>query len=495
MKISQYSVNLIPHFTLLLALAMASQTCWAEFVYFDGSTSDNFLDATNWTPENAPGTNLVDVYGIDDGLSSTYSEGTTQVYGLRVGSTAKEHQFGETHFGRLTMTGGSLEVIGSGAMGLFGIGREREPIITDDDKKGGEFIMEGTSSLTANGVIVGERTKGLLSIGPSATVEMRTWDTTVTPNQFGGTEDMRIGNYGPAYDDFGAEPGLDGRGLVDVQGSLLAKDVYFSEHGAQGELRLSGGTVNLNGALIMDRCDNCQSDPGLLAERSAKVSIIGSNGTFNVGVDPDPLVVDPMPPDRDILAASPTAIFSFTADAGGVTPITLAQNVGEPSGGAEIEGAQLELNLDAFSYTPSSIMTLIDATDSLLLGQFGTVTFLGTTTADVNYDYAHGDVFLSNFQSPGGIPGDFNGDGNVNEADLTGPQGWQARYGIDLDGKDFLDWQRNYGFTSSNVSAVPEPTSLVSLLLGIVGVVIVGSARKTQQRVVTTIGCGEESCS
>ena len=63
-------------------------------------------------PTSVPGTNLVDIYCIDDGLSSTFSSGTTTVRGLRVGSVAKEHPLGDTHFGRLTMTGGSLEVIG-----------------------------------------------------------------------------------------------------------------------------------------------------------------------------------------------------------------------------------------------------------------------------------------------------------------------------------------------------------------------------------------------
>ena len=106
--------------------------------------------------------------------------------------------------------------------------------------KGGEIIMTGSSTLTANGLIVGERTKGLLSVGPNAVVDLRTWDTLV--EEFGGTEDMRIGNYGPAYDDFGDEPGLDGIGLVDVEGALNAKDVYLSENGAKGEIRLSGGS-------------------------------------------------------------------------------------------------------------------------------------------------------------------------------------------------------------------------------------------------------------
>jgi hypothetical protein len=298
------------------------------------------------------------------------------------------------------------------------------------------------------------------------------------PPHFGGTEDIRIGSYGPAFDDFGAEPGLDGRGVVDVQGTLLGKDMYFSEHGAKGELRLSGGEVNLNGALIMNLCDGCQTDPALLAQRSAKVTIIGSGGTFNVGVDPDPLVVDPAPPSRDLLAASPTAIFSFTADAGGVTPITLAQNVGEASGGAEIEGSQLELNLDAFAFTPTSRLTLIDATASLLSGQFGSVSFLGGTTAVVNYDLLNGDVFLDNFQA-GAIAGDFDADGDVDGADFLT---WQRGLGItgtatvgqgdangdmNVNAADLAIWRQNFGpgASVSAVGAVPEPAAWLLALL------------------------------
>jgi MYXO-CTERM domain-containing protein len=494
MTTSHLSAAFATSCSLLLALS-ASQNCWAVFVYFDGSTSTEFQLATNWSPENGPGTNAVDIYGIDDGLSSTFSGGTTRVKGLRVGSAAKEHQIGETHFGRLTMTGGMLEVTGSGAQGLFGVGRERENIIQDDDKKGGELILTGASTITANGVIIGERTKGLLSIGPAALVDLRTWVTIDEPNHFGGAEDIRIGNYGPAYDDFGAEPGLDGRGLVDVYGALKAKDMYMSEHGAQGELRLSGGSVNLNGALIMDLCENCLPNPALLAQRSAKVTIIGSNGTFNVGLDADPLVVNPSPSSRDLLAASPTAIFSFTADAGGVTPITMVQNVGEPSGGAEIEGAQLELNLDAFDFTPTSTLTLIDATALTLLGEFGTVTFLGGTTADVNYDLPNGNVFLDNFQAPA-IDGDFDLDGDVDGKDFLT---WQRGLGImgtatvaqgDADGNhtvnanDLTIWRQNFGPGASvaSVSSVPEP---IAGLLALLGVAALGvTARRRQPRTV-----------
>jgi hypothetical protein len=216
---------------------------------------------------------------------------------------------------------------------------------------------------------------------------------------------MRIGNYGPAYFQF-IEPGLDGNGLVDLQGTLNANYLYLSENGAKGELRLSGGTVNLNGALVMDLCGGCvlpgtPANDAKLALRSAKVSIIGSSGIFNVGLDPDPMVVDADPPDRDLLANSPTAIFSFTADAGGVTPITVVENADEPSGIANVEMAKLVLNLDA--YTSASPLTLIDAAPgNLLPGMFGTVTFLGSRTATVSFDLINGDVILSNFQGGAG---------------------------------------------------------------------------------------------
>ena len=489
-----FSATLMTSFVALLAISAASPYCSAEdsnvYLISDG----DFNTAANWDlPLRAPGTNLVDIYGIDDGFGATFSSGTTTVYGLRVGSGAKEHQIGETHFGRLTMTGGSLEVIGSAADGLFGVGREREnapfggdynkdsivnaadytvwrntlglmsDLRADGDKngtiqqadydywkarfgnqvKGGEIILMGTSTVTANGVIVGERTKGRLSVGPDAVFDSRPWFTddetygdppiTIVGPHFSpiNTADVRIGNYGPAYFTF-IEPGLDGNGLIDVQGALNANTLLISENGAKGEIRLSGGMLNLNGALIMSSCTGCVA-PGTpannakLALQSSKVSIIGSSGTFNVGLDADPATPDPdliidAPFSRDIrfdvAGVTPgypaTATFSFTADAGGVRPITVVDN-GLDSGGAAnlsgtayIGGTKLELNLDA--YFGASPLTLIDAPAGLvgdpahphLVGMFGAVTFLGSRTATVNYDYTNGDVFLDNFSGGAG---------------------------------------------------------------------------------------------
>ena len=138
MKTSRLSAALMTSLGMVLALSAANPDCWADFVYFDGGPTGlgtAFVDGANWDPDGVPGANLVDVLGIDDGFSSTFSGGSTRVRALRVGSAAKEHQFPDqdTRFGRLTMTGGSLEVIGSAALGLFVVGRERENNIFGGD--------------------------------------------------------------------------------------------------------------------------------------------------------------------------------------------------------------------------------------------------------------------------------------------------------------------------------------------------------------------------
>jgi hypothetical protein len=77
----------------------------------------------------------------------------------------------------------------------------------------------------------------------------------------------------------------------------------------------------------------------------------------------------------------------------------------------------------------------------------------------------------------GSTVGDFNGDGNIDAADLTA---WQAGFGAtgvthiqgdadgdaDVDGADFLTWQRASGATpaSTLVANVPEPSTIALLL-------------------------------
>ena len=67
------------------------------------------------------------------------------------------------------------------------------------------------------------------------------------------------------------------------------------------------------------------------------------------------------------------------------------------------------------------------------------------------------------------IPGDFNNDTMVDDADFAV---FTDEFGETLDGEDFLVWQQNYGTgVTPPVSAVPEPGTAALLAMGLVGLV------------------------
>jgi hypothetical protein len=64
--------------------------------------------------------------------------------------------------------------------------------------------------------------------------------------------------------------------------------------------------------------------------------------------------------------------------------------------------------------------------------------------------------------APTPLAGDLNADGVVDGVDLNdNVTGWKARFGVDLDGRDFLSWQRNLGAAATATAArsVPEPAA------------------------------------
>jgi len=83
-----------------------------------------------------------------------------------------------------------------------------------------------------------------------------------------------------------------------------------------------------------------------------------------------------------------------------------------------------------------------------------------------------GDDFTIQSSAVPTLPSDFNGDGNVDGIDLTDPiVGWESRFGVDLDGQDFLVWQQQFGNSgapSASAISTPEPTTACLLLMGIV---------------------------
>jgi hypothetical protein len=84
-----------------------------------------------------------------------------------------------------------------------------------------------------------------------------------------------------------------------------------------------------------------------------------------------------------------------------------------------------------------------------------------------------------------GLPGDFNGDHIVDGPDLSGAGGWEARFGDDVAGTAFLDWQRYFGAnlaaqsTASVLSTIPEPDGWW-LMLATFDCALCGRLRRTR---------------
>jgi hypothetical protein len=110
---------------------------------------------------------------------------------------------------------------------------------------------------------------------------------------------------------------------------------------------------------------------------------------------------------------------------------------------------------------------------------------------------AGGDAFIvlgsdgSGVKSALLIPGDFNGDGNVDGVDFVT---WQGNFPTgsgaslaqgdadgdgDVDGADFVVWQTNFPFPSSpGASPVPEPGAVTTLICGLLGGLLLVQSRR-----------------
>jgi hypothetical protein len=214
---------------------------------------------------------------------------------------------------------------------------------------------------------------------------------------------------------------------------------------------MPGATVNIRG-IDMSFQPNQSS-------RSSLLEIVGSGGSFTMTAG-------------GLLANHQTVTVKFVADAGGVTPI-----IGTGAGTfAEFFSGNLDLDLDAFNFTPTSELTLIDV-GAEFFDEFGDVDFLGDTTATVNYDFAGGRVYLNNFMStdPPGVIGDYNDDDKVDAADYVVWRKFNGTLttlpndstpGI-VSPADLDEWKAHFGMMAgggSSTAAVPEPGTMTAAL-------------------------------
>jgi hypothetical protein len=101
---------------------------------------------------------------------------------------------------------------------------------------------------------------------------------------------------------------------------------------------------------------------------------------------------------------------------------------------------------------------------------------------DFGGTYVEGALGIDNVElaaaPPPETPGDFDGDDDVDADDLNGaPHGWRVRFGVDLEGEDFLAWQRRLGEPGMASAAVPEPGTLALMFAA----AALGTCRRSNQ--------------
>jgi hypothetical protein len=340
-----------------VALGVAQQASAAGFT---GSTSTDFLVPSNWDTNAVPG--LGNQAVIANNLTSDYnSSDNTVVSSLIVGADypAQDGDFGTP--GTLNINDGQITVAGGG--NAFQIGRaccSGTGIINLT----GDAVLE----IQGSDPIVGTRDRGELHVGPNASV--------ISTRPGGGY--WRLGNYGPAID-----AGLQGSGLLDVEGSFSAHVIFLGDDDSSGELVVRGnGSVTLTDNLV-------PNINGHRPNRSALVHMVGSNASLSA-----------LNLESFNGATQVQNKFQFTADAGGVSPITLsnAVNVGNNS---------LTVDLSAYSLASMSSLLLFDAAPNQIYGDgtnyFTTVNVLGVANPaeyKVVYDLPAGDISLTRVPEP-----------------------------------------------------------------------------------------------
>lgn len=135
-------------------------------------------------------------------------------------------------------------------------------------------------------------------------------------------------------------------------------------------------------------------------------------------------------------------------------------------------GGDLAISLaDGFIPLQGDKFDILDA--GILVGQFANAADGDRIpTSDrsgsflIDYDFGQDTVSLSSYLAA--VPGDFNFDLSVDDADLV----WlQSNYGTAATAADFLVWQRNYGTSAVSAAsvAVPEPASCLLFCLASCG--------------------------
>jgi autotransporter-associated beta strand protein len=460
--------------------------------YWDVETTSNWTGATPnlfFQSDNVRFDDTATGYTVDIRTnvqpSSVVVDNTTNYTIMGTGGIGGAATLTKTGTGRLTMTTANLF---SGAASVTGgsvdIGSANGALGT------GQLTLTNTYLIAANTASVGLTNSGLVSAGTSNTIEVNgtvanpfglpatsgSGDITLTSTVVGKIIDLGTNN--------GFTGDLNVIGATDLDGvdPLVTTNTTIVRMNAAGS-SLPDSTVTLtNGASLRDRATSVQTlTLGALAgdatatlygyqggsgatARTWRIGALNTNTTF-AGVIQDstgsssttaPVTLVKIGTGELELTGVNIYTGNTTVEAGTLS-ITNAY-LADAADVSVLTGAILDLNFGSLS--------TIDIIDELFLNgapqQAGTWGRIGSGAAHES-SYFTGDGLLQ-VTTYNGLPGDFDNDGDVDGQDFLV---WQRNPGVG----SLTDWSNNYGLplvaaSSANLAAVPEPAAALLTLVG-----------------------------
>jgi autotransporter-associated beta strand protein len=442
----------------------------------------------------------------DNGLTVTASEVTLQgsaslsLKGGRGGDVSGLGEAGKRggNGGTLIVDGGTVDIIEAGNTAMISLLGERggDATFTGLSGKGGTLELTGGA---------------VMSLDAMAVVELHGVSSS---NRKGSRGGQLLINNGSLILDAGSVNLYGGDGGPGLFGSPMIG-------GAGGDLLITNGSVTANGGSISllggaGSIGGIDGDNGTLDVSNGSVTVSGGSitgvgnatinaaGTFNLT---DGLLraetIDHTNGGTFSFSGGTLAVDAFLGDlvqiggtlAAGDSPGTtvVIGDYGLLTGILDVELGGLVQGDQYDFYDVQGTVILADATldvslfDSFALGanqQFDFLNVAGSLVGTFNglgegalvNNFGGVDLFITYAGGDGndvalfteGLPGDFDFDNDVDGFDFLE---WQRGFGSTYDSDDLADWKANYGMAVSPVvaagtTAVPEPSSLAMLCLG-----------------------------
>ena len=349
---------------------------------------------------------------------------------------------------------GSLNKIGSGDLGLIGNNTFSGGVTLNEGRFGlGNVNAAGTGPIT----VTGPATIAYATNTTSNQIDLQS-NVMLEVQSVSSVSSTQAGVIGETGGSFGITKTGDSKLVLTANntytggttidgGTLLANNTTGSATGSGSVAVNTGGTLGGTGSV-------------------AGIVTVNSGGTLAPGVSPGTLTVEDI-----VFNAGSTFAVELAGD-GGVAGVDFDQLV--VNNGATL-GGTLDLSLvNPFTLSPGLSFEILDVGGSLAgtfsgLSQGALVGNFGGTDLFINYAAGDGnDISLM-----ATFAGDFDLNFDVDGADFLK---WQRGFGDIYDANDLTNWSANYGSVASAIaapasSAVPEPsTLLLGAMASIVGI-------------------------